>query len=513
MLQRQQKTPLPKEPRSFLWLGLAGLLLLLAHGRWTIPLAAFLAPFFMIRFLRKKKPWPGLLIGATVYSGVCLLSLSGILPFRGVYYFFYVVVISCISFLPYMADRLLAPRLMGFPSIFIFPLAATSLEYINSLTGPFGYWGSQAYSQYGNLAFLQILSVTGLWGLSFMVTWFGPTANWIWENKSDWKKVRFGAGVYVLALASILLFGGARLVFGPPASKTVRVAAVMIPDPMAAKQNSAEVESLSRRLYRGEKLTDSELFLLRETYQEAQDYLFQQSEFEARAGAKIIFWAEGDADVLKQDEAALQERGRQLAIRYQIYLGMSIHTKNPEAYPLRQNKVVLAEPSGKISWEYHKRHMVPGTGEGFSIRPGNGKLLWTDTPYGRIAAVICFDQDFYDIIRQMGRTGIDILFVPSHDWKDIASIRAKMAVFRSIEQGFSLVRPTSGGISLAVDGMGRIAAAMNYFTTDNSSMSAFVPIKRTKTVYSKIGDVFAWICMLGFILLAGMGLRKKRSDR
>jgi apolipoprotein N-acyltransferase len=282
---------------------------------------------------------------------------------------------------------------------------------------------------------------------------------------------------------------------------------------MVAKLNSAEVESLSRRLRHGEKLTDTEFLILRRTYQEAQDYLFQQSEYEARAGAKIIFWAEGEADVLKQDEAALVERGRQLAMQYQIYLGMSIHMKNPSSNPLRQNKVVLVAPSGEIAWEYHKRHMVPGTGDGFSIRPGNGKLLWTDTPYGRIAAVICFDQDFHDIIRQMEHTGIDILFVPSHDWKDIASIRAKMAVFRTIEQGFSLVRPTSEGISLAVDGMGRILAAMNYSTTDNSSMSAFVPIRRAKTVYSKIGDVFAWICVTGFFLLAGIGLRKKRSGR
>jgi apolipoprotein N-acyltransferase len=177
MIQQQQKTSLQKEQWSFLWLGMAGLLFFVAHGRWVIPLAAYLAPLFMIRFLREKRPWPGLFIGASVYSGICLFSLSGILPFRGVYYFLYVVVISCISFLPYMADRLLASRLIGFSSTFVFPLAVTSLEYINSLTGPFGYWGSQAYSQYGNLALLQILSMTGLWGLSFMVTWFGPTAN------------------------------------------------------------------------------------------------------------------------------------------------------------------------------------------------------------------------------------------------------------------------------------------------------------------------------------------------
>jgi apolipoprotein N-acyltransferase len=68
-----------------------------------------------------------------------------------------------------------------------------------------------------------------------------------------------------------------------------------------------------------------------------------------------------------------------------------------------------------------------------------------------------------------------------------------MAVFRAIENGFSLVRHTAFGLSQGVDYLGRVLNSMDHFKTKNRIMISHVPRKGTKTLYSMVGDYFAWI--------------------
>lgn len=91
--------------------------------------------------------------------------------------FILVVTVSLVGVLPFLADRLIAPRLKGFVSTLVLPLAFVTLEYVKLLTSSYGSWGSLAYTQYGNLPLLQILSVTGLWGITFLIAWFASVVN------------------------------------------------------------------------------------------------------------------------------------------------------------------------------------------------------------------------------------------------------------------------------------------------------------------------------------------------
>jgi apolipoprotein N-acyltransferase len=42
---------------------------------------------------------------------------------------------------------------------------------------------------------------------------------------------------------------------------------------------------------------------------------------------------------------------------------------------------------------------------------------------------------------------------------------------------------------------------MYYFTTSNEIMYADVPTTGTRTLYARVGDVFAWLCVAGFVAL------------
>src|SRR3712207_8758251 len=51
--------------------------------------------------------------------------------------------------------------------IMVFPAAVTTAELVATVGNPFGTAGSTAYSQYAGLPLLQLVSVTGIWGLTF----------------------------------------------------------------------------------------------------------------------------------------------------------------------------------------------------------------------------------------------------------------------------------------------------------------------------------------------------------
>ena len=99
----------------------------------------------------------------------------------GIGYYAIVLILTGLTMLPYLADRLITPRLGGFVATLVFPLAFTMFEYLSSF-GPSGTINSIANTQYGNLPLLQVVSVTGIWGLTFLITWFAAVVNWAWEQ-------------------------------------------------------------------------------------------------------------------------------------------------------------------------------------------------------------------------------------------------------------------------------------------------------------------------------------------
>jgi len=105
--------------------------------------------------------------------------------------------------------------------------------------------------------------------------------------------------------------------------------------------------------------------------------------------------------------------------------------------------------------------------------------------------------DFPQLIRQIGAEHADILLAPSNDWEAIKQVHAAMAVFRGIENGVSLVRATSSGISIATDPYGRVLTTTDHFWPGARVMVAQVPTERVPTIYGYIGDLFAWSCIAG----------------
>jgi apolipoprotein N-acyltransferase len=228
------------------------------------------------------------------------------------------------------------------------------------------------------------------------------------------------------------------------------------------------------------------------------DRYFAETCLQADAGAELILWPELAAICASEDEAALIERGRDLAREKGIYLAMplfTLHSKRPA-----ENKLIVVDPTGEVVMEHTKY----GGNQFEGSVLGDGVLRTFQTPAATVSGVICWDMDFPGTVSQSGRNGTDILLNPTADWQTISASHATMAVFRAIENGVSLVRQADNGLSIATDPYGRTLATTNHFTTSERLMIAQVPTTGVTTVYSIIGNLFGWATVLGFPLLVCM---------
>ncbi len=487
---------------SWTALALGCLVLPFSYGADNVACAAWLAPLFLLRFARTQRLWTSMPVLFLVQMAAMSFQFRGMFPGDGAAYWMGLAVGAVQALVPYAIDRGMSRTVSGVPGTLAFPLAYVAVDYIGSL-GPYGSWGAVAYSQYGDLALLQLIAVTGLWGVSFLIGWFAAVGNRVWEHgwKLEGPGLRTGA-TFLIVLALILIGGGLRLTAFAPHSPTVRIASLS-----AAPHGTSDALA---RLIDG-RATADDVAHIRTWARPIDEDLLRRADEAARSGARIVFWAEANAPVLQQDRAELLKEGSQLAARDKIYLGMALAVWVPGAARVLQNELVMIGPNGAIAWSYRKAHPVPGDEAEISA-PADGRLRLLDTPFGRLSAAICFDADFPQTIRQAGLSNADIVLNPSNEWAAIDPWHTQMASLRAIEEGASIVHQASHGLSAAFDYEGNRLAAVDYFRSAGATMIADVPMRGVHTLYARLGDWFAWVCIAGLLALIGRAVMR-RSPR
>ena len=491
MTVMQSGNDMKGERWSCLWPAIGAFLFVIGNGRWTVPMAAWLWPVFMLRFTRTQRPARGFIIVSVILMAGCNIQWLGIM--KGPIFIILNAAMGMVLAVTFLIDRIIAPRFKGILSTLVLPLTWTTMEYLGSF-GPFGSWGSIAYTQYGNLSLEQLVSVTGIYGITFLIAWLAAVVNSSWQDEFAWHKIRGMVVLYTGVLATVLLLGGARLAVFPVDSETVRVASVVAPSgeniiTMLSSREPRKIPPVGKTI-------------------ETMELLSRKG---AGVGAKIVNWHEYGLIVAKRDEAKFVEHACNLAIEENIYLLLALGVFDEEPGSRGENKLVFIEPSGRVLWQYHKPRPVPVIEEPYVVKSEDKAPAVCNTPYGKIAAVICFDEDFPGFIRKAGQTGADILFGPSEDWREILSIHTPAITFRAVENGFSLVRCTYEGLTMAVDYQGRVLTATDDFRNKEPVIISDVPMKGVPTLYSKIGDLFAWLCFTGFVMIAAWAPLRHRE--
>lgn len=133
----------------------------------------------------------------------------------------------------------------------------------------------------------------------------------------------------------------------------------------------------------------------------------------------------------------------------------------------------------------------------------------------KVAPFICYESIFPDFVRQRVRDGVNLMVNITNDgWFGKSSgpyHHAMMARMRSIENGISLARCANSGISMVVDPVGRVYGHTELY--EKTILTRSVPIDTLPTMYTKFGDWFVIGCgiMIGLAALTALFERKKNN--
>lgn len=448
--------------------------------------------------VRKLTGWKGFLLAFWIIAAGYYIGFD-VVPFLPITVTIIVtMVFSLFASLPYLIDSFFSKKTNSFLSTLIFPCSAVILEFAYTQINQYGSWGHLAYSQQSQHILLQSISVFGMGYITFLITWFASVSNWVYEQRNEWRNVKKGTLIYSFVLGLTLMYGGHRVQFQKPNSETIRIASISALDSLKVMVDLQGLNNVETE--------DEVKIITRGNTSKLNQYLFDRSITEAEAGAKIVFWAEGNAVILKEDENELYQKARQIASKQNIYLGLGIAVIDPANSKFLENKFVLFDQTGKKVMDYWKGISVPGAEAPISNNKVTG-IQKIETEYGTIAGAICFDLDFPNYLKEA--KGSDILLSPSNDWKEIDPLHTNMAKFRALEQGFNLVRQASFGLSIGADYTGKVISEMDHFSDNNKVLITHLPTKGTRTIYSMIGDSFIVFCLVLLILVIILIGKKK----
>jgi apolipoprotein N-acyltransferase len=513
--------------------GLAALAcFILLSPKWLFAPAAWVAPALLVIMMNRMKPGKAFLWAWLINLTAGLIGMHKVMPFPGLFFVVMILFTSLVGTIPYFINRLVAARVLSTWSILVLPVVFVIFEYLNSFGGG-GTWGSIAYSQFENLPLMQLASVTGIWGIVFLIYLSSSILVWVIENKSNenfsWRPVR----TYSVIMVIVILAGTMRInsYFASP-QKVVRIAAISgnnleivkaLYEAWTGKKFAADLNSLTQtspevaELQKGlvafvENPTDEKFTTAKEKINVYEDSLLALTRTEARAGAKIVAWSEALTFILKEDEDRLLAKAKLLCKENKIHLLVTMAAFLPGKVEMGkkfiENKAVLINPEGVVESVLFKNKPVPVVDPSIA---GDGIIPVVKTTHGNLATSICYDADFPDLMRQAGKKGADVLLLPSGDWKEIAPYHAQMAMMRGIENGFSLVRPVSGATSVMTDPYGRVRGIKKFDDEGSKVLIAYVPVKGVKTFYPIIGDIVVYMCGIAFIALAVFAFRNKQG--
>jgi apolipoprotein N-acyltransferase len=451
-------------PKRAFWLGLAG------------GLAFYVGLLYWIFFVCHV--YGGLPVAAAV---AVMLLLSGYLAlYRGVWAWG----------VSRGAARGLAPLWWG-------PVLWVTLELIQTYLLSGFPWELLGYGLYRNPFFVQFADLTGVYGLSFLLVILNFCLyRLIFPGRSS--RLSYS----VLALLILLLWGG----YG-----FFRLNAV---ERQIAQSPKMKVAVVQGNIEQGQKWDPANLLATINKY----DALTRKVSLDK---PHLIVWPETAAPFwfIRDKEFSAQLRQMARESQANLLFGSPAMEFTGEGQRQLFNRAYLLSPHGEVVGYYDKAHltpygeyvplqrifffipkMVPMIGD-FAEGPA-GMVL--PLPEGSVGPLICFESIFGEIARAQVKNGAQLLVNITNDaWFGTTSApyqHLSMAVLRAVENRVSLARAANTGISAFIAPDGRLLWTSELNIPEAKSWD--LPWLPGGTLYTKIGDSFAYACAL----LTAMGL-------
>jgi apolipoprotein N-acyltransferase len=353
-------------------------------------------------------------------------------------------------------------------------------------------WGTFGYSQAGNLPLLQVASVTGVYGVSFVLVCVNAALAAALDalacahglGRKEWMGLALVLGI----AACVLVSGALTLRSGERGHHRVVPIAIAQADLGAAVRWSSEGPA---------RTLDAYLRLTRDAF--------------ARGRPEIVFWPEAalpffleqDAPARRSIADALREHDAELVIG-------SLRAAGADGAAPYTNSVYLFDADGVIAARYDKQYLLPFM-EYFPLRlelvrrrfgrvgeltPGETTSL-LPTRAGPAGIVVCNEALLPHVAAQRMAAGAVYLVNPSNDsWVSDAGFawqQFDIAALRAIEQRTYVVRVSDSGPSGVIDPLGRVVARTEPLTRD-VVLASVTPSAGT-SLYARVGDLFGVVCL------------------
>jgi apolipoprotein N-acyltransferase len=393
---------------------------------------------------------------------------------------FFLLIVAVIFGLAVLFTRSFLRRGSLFLATLAFPVYWVACEYLNALASPHSTWGNLAYTQMNCLPLLQIASVTGVWGISFVVFLFAGAVAALLSGLGKSAERRVLAIIVGGIVCAVFIFGEWRLRTSPPA-QAVAVTLISKDVPMSQYLGTEE----------------QALQLLREYADEVARV--------TPAGTQAVVLPEKIGRVSESALPQVDARFSSGAAARGTAIVLGIVRRTPSG---AFNSSRFYSADGKFDANYDKHHLIPGVEP---EKPGDKRVI-LDQPSGRWGLQICKDMDFPGLSREYAAEGASLLLVPAWDFNVDRWLHARMAVMRAVENGFAVARSARNGLLTLSDNRGRILAETATVPGRFISITGKVNVAHEQTFYTRTGDWFAWLCVAMFvILLAFPFLGRSRS--
>lgn len=441
-------------------------LLLLGNGMNPIWELMWVAPIPILLFAASSASWR--LAGSAAALSMFLGSLTmlyylhfvlhgpvvvWLVPFSAASLFFAAAV---------LLYRALLRRKCVVAAVVSLPAMWVVCEYLASLAPANGTAGSLAYTQLRFLPFAQLASITGPWGITFVLLLFpggAAAAGFLWAAS----RPQAARVIWLVALVTtaVLLFGSIRL-RSSQAAEVIRVGL------LATDSIELATGPAMRSLVAG---------------------YGTEAERLAQRGAHIIVMPEKVGVLDPTTVEAVDSTLQSVSDRNGAVLVIGVVDAMASA---SLNQARIYTPHQEVA-SYSKQHllapfesrMIPGSSQTF--------ISLHSKPIG---VAICKDMDFVQPAADYGHLGAALMLDPAWDFGIDRTWHGHIAIMRGIENGYSIVHTAKQGFLTATDDRGRVLGEIRSDSATFSSLLVSVPLRHDETFFNRCGTWFPWFSAL-----------------
>ena len=505
-----------EEKHSYCWLLLGLVLMLLSYGIFNTGICAWLFAIPLIRYINIRTRLSSILwmlLGSVIVANITFWGLvqDGFNIMNQVFCTLNGIRMWAPFFVYFLCRKFNANKLIA---CFAFPSAVAVVEFF--IDNPFiSVMTSLSVSQFWNIGLMQLASVTGVVGVSFIVTLCATVVNYVWECGLN-KKTATAAVAYVTAVVLISGIGMSSITKITTGDRTVRVAA-SVENVNLLAQNTDVVEQ-----YEGspmEKIINASLYIIDgrakdAVYNGSSVLVFPEDAFVCTEDKAEYFIGEVKKIAKDNNINILFPLLRLPVVEVKEYKSIADYVAQLEAGlaasgQKKVNTLNFINRSGELLNTYVKNHLVPVVEEPVTAK-GDGKTPLVEVDGVKYTYLICADYTSNKYAYN-GREA-DILLNPSYDWEAFQYFTSYGVQARAIECGFSVLRnPVNGNIFL-YDYLGRPLHMANAMNVHAGIVFLDIPKEGRQTIYGMTGNWFPWLCAAYsvFAIFSGFIIKKKK---